>query len=212
MFQRLLCLMALLTLAACGGAQSHWAPDAQVARSHYSAQGPATITLFTVLSNRNDAGAHSALLINGSERILFDPAGSWRHPSLPERNDVWYGMSDRMVAFYIDYHARPTHRVVEQKVTVPRAVADMIAQKAKAYGAVSKAHCSRSISSILTGMPGFEPISTTWFPKSLMASFARIPGVSERVIREENADHSHGVTLIQPEEAEAAAAAGLTVN
>lgn len=212
MFYRLLCLMALLFLAACGRGESHWAPDDFVARSHYTASGPASVTLFTVLSNRNDAGAHSALLINGSERILFDPAGSWRHPKLPERNDVWFGMDDRMVAFYIDYHARPTHRIVEQRVLVPREVADMIAQRAKTYGAVPKAQCARSVSSILVGMPGFETISHTWFPKSLMQSFARLPGATERVIRDEDADSNHGVTLIQPEEAEAATAAGLVVN
>lgn len=213
MFHRLLCLMALLTLAACGGtAEPRWAPDDMVARSHYVANEPASITLFTVLNNRNDAGAHSALLINGSERILFDPAGSWRHPSLPERNDVWFGMSDRMVAFYIDYHARPSHRVVEQRVAVPRAVADAIAQRAKAYGAVPKAQCTRSITSILIGMPGFESITRSWFPKRLMESFSQLPGVTERVIRDEDADSSHGVTLINPDEADAAVAAGLVVN
>ena len=113
---------------------------------------------------------------------------------------------------YIDYHARPTHRVVEQRVQVPREVADMIAERAKSYGAVPKAQCARSISSILVGMPGFETITHTWFPKSLMQRFGRLPGVSERVIRDEDADSSHGVTLIQPEEAEAVMATGVTVN
>lgn len=205
MHRILLCLAALLALAACGGsAEPKWAPDDLVARSHYTAEGPASITLFTVLSNRNNSGAHSALLINGSERILFDPAGTWRHPALPERNDVWFGMNDKMVAFYIDYHARETFRVVEQTVTVPRAVADQIAARAKAYGAVPKAQCARSISYVLSGMPGFEAIGRTWFPKKLMEEFRGVPGSTEKVIRDEDADDNHGVLLVQADDPRAA--------
>ncbi|MFT4149336.1 MAG: hypothetical protein QM656_03990 [Paracoccaceae bacterium] len=198
MIRSFLCLLALLTLAACGGpAEPKWAPDDAVARAHFVADGPASITLFTILSNRNDSGAHSGLMINGSERILFDPAGTWRHPKLPERNDVWFGINDKMVAFYIDYHARETFRVVEQTVLVPRGVADLIAARAKGYGAVPKAQCSRAISWVLAGQPGFESITRTWFPKNLMQEFGKLPGVTEKVIRDEDADDNHGVLLIQ---------------
>lgn len=198
MIRPILCLLALLTLAACGGpAEPRWAPDDAVARARYVAEGPASITLYTVLSNRNDSGAHSGLLINGSERILFDPAGTWRHPRLPERNDVWFGINDNMVAFYLDYHARETFRVVEQTVIVPREVADMIAARAKNYGAVPKAQCTRSISYVLRGAPGFESLPQTWFPKNLMDAFAKLPGVTGRVVRDEDADDNHGVLLVQ---------------
>ena len=92
-----LCLAMLLSLAACG-ADPRWASDAEVSRAAYVSQAPASITLYTVLSNRNDSGAHSGLLINGSQRVMFDPAGTWQHPQLPERNDVHFGMTDKMVA------------------------------------------------------------------------------------------------------------------
>lgn len=198
MIRAFLCLMALVTLAACGGpAEPHWASDEAVAKSHFVAEGPSSITLFTIVSNRNNSGAHSALLINGSERVLFDPAGSWSHPRLPERNDVWYGIDDKMVAFYIDYHARETFRVVQQTVLVPRGVADMIAARAEGYGAVPKAQCSRAVSYVLRDAPGFESISRTWFPKSLMSEFGDLPGVTTKVIRDEDADDNHGVLLVQ---------------
>lgn len=196
MLRAILAFCALLTLAACG-AEPIWAPDDRVAAARYVHEGPASITLFTVINNRSDAGAHSGLMINGSERIMFDPAGTWQHPRIPERNDVHYGITPRIVNFYIDYHARETFRVVEQTVLVSPGVAELVAQRAKAYGAVPKAQCANSITSILAGVPGFEAIRSTWYPNKLMEDFAKLPGVTSKVIRDEDADKNHGVLLVQ---------------
>lgn len=193
----ILCLVALLALSACGGAEPKWASDADVARAAYVHDGPAAITLFTVTNVRSGAGAHSGLLINGAQRIMFDPAGSWMHPALPERNDVHFGMTPKMVTFYIDYHARETFDVHEQTVLVSPQVAAVVAQRAMAYGAVPKAQCSRSISTILAGVPGFEAIGSTWYPNMLMEDFAKVPGVTTRTITDDDADENHGVLLVQ---------------
>ncbi len=193
-------VLALLALTACGTAGKEYATDAAMTApdAHYFAAPPRTITLFTVVSVRNGSGAHSGLLINASEQVLFDPAGSFTHPRVPERNDVHYGMNPRMVAFYIDYHARETYNVVEQTVTVSPAVAELIKQKAEAYGAVPKAHCADSISAILKDVPGFETIHPTWFPNKLSAEFGALPGVQSKFITDATADHNHGVILIEP--------------
>jgi hypothetical protein len=196
MLRVILALFALLSLAACG-AEPVWAPEERVQAARYVHDGPNTITLFTVVNNRSNAGAHSGLMINASERIMFDPAGTWNHPRIPERNDVHFGITPRIVDFYIDYHARETFRVVEQTVVVSPGVAALVAQRAKAYGAVPKAQCSRSISEILRGVPGFEVIGSTWYPNRLMDDFAKLPGVTTRVIYDEDADKNHGVLLVQ---------------
>jgi hypothetical protein len=200
----ILCLAMLLSLAACG-AEPQWASDAEVSRAAYVAEAPASITLFTVLSNRNDSGAHSGLLINGSQRVMFDPAGTWHHPRLPERNDVHFGMSDKMVAFYIDYHARVTYRVIEQTIQVSPQQAAIAMQRAMGYGAVPKAQCARSVSYILRGVPGFESMPSTWSPKKLMDAFGEIPGVQTRTITDSDADQNHGVLLVQAEDQPVAA-------
>lgn len=191
-----LCFALLLTLAACA-AEPKWASDAEVSRAVYVDPGPASITLFTVLSNRSNDGAHSGLMINGSQRLMFDPAGTWHHPYLPERNDVHFGMNDKAVAFYIDYHARETFRVVEQKIYVTPEQAEAAIRLAMAYGPVPKAQCSRSISSILREVPGFENLPSTWYPAKLMKSFGALPGVTERTITDSDADNNHGVLLLQ---------------
>ena len=187
---------AAFGLSACG-AESVYAPDEAVAAAHFVAEGPKAITLFTVVNNRSNSGAHSGLLINASERIMFDPAGTWHHPAVPERNDVHYGITDKMILFYIDYHARETFRVQEQTVMVSPDVAEMVAARAKAYGAVPKAQCANSISSILRGVPGFENMPATWFPNKLHDAFGELPGVTEREILDKDADNNHGVLLVQ---------------
>lgn len=196
MLRAALALLALLTLAGCG-AEPVWAPDHEVEAARYVHDGPNTITLFTVINNRSDAGAHSGLMINDSERIMFDPAGTWQHPRIPERNDVHFGITPRIVNFYIDYHARETFRVVEQSVVVSPGVADLVARRVKAYGAAPKAQCARSVSDILRGVPGFESIRSTWYPNRLMEDFGRLPGVTSRIIYDEDADKNHGVLLVQ---------------
>jgi hypothetical protein len=196
MFRLVFALLALLSLAACG-AEPKWDSDEFVARSHYVFDGPPSLTLFTVVSTRDGTGAHSGLMVNGAERIMFDPAGTWHHPALPERNDVHYGMSPKMVNFYIDYHARETFDVIEQTIVVSPEVAALVAAKVKAYGAVPKANCTNAISSILRGVPGFESLHHTWYPAKFSKEFGTLPGVTTKRITDDDADNNHGVLMVQ---------------
>lgn len=196
----ILCFVALLGLSACA-AESVYAPQEAVTAARYVAEPPTSITLFTVINNRSGAGAHSGLLINASQQVMFDPAGTWHHPRVPERNDVHYGITPRIVNFYIDYHARETFRVIEQTVVVSPGVAELVKQRAEAYGAVPKAQCSNSISAILNSVPGFESLGSTWYPNKLSEAFGKLPGVTSRTITDDSADKNHGVLLVQADEA-----------
>lgn len=194
---RALALAALVALTACG-ADNIWADDAAVMQARYVAPEPRSVTLFTVIAERSGNGAHSSLLINGSEQVLFDPAGSMKLSSIPERHDVLYGMSPRHVNVYIDYHVRPTFRLTEQTRIVSPEVAEMILARVKAHGSVPKAHCANSISALLGDIPGFEDISTTYSPLKLSQMFGAYPNVSMRTVNNDTVDHSHGVTFIDP--------------
>ena len=195
MIRVILAFVALVGLASCG-ADNKYASDADVAAARFVAEGPTSLTLFTVINNRTQAGAHASLLINGAERVLFDPAGTWYSQTVPERHDLHYGLSDRMLAFYIDYHARVTYRVVEQTIIVTPETAALVLARARAHGAVNKGGCANSITSILRGVPGFEAIRQTYFPKELSKSFGQLPGVSERTITDQDDDNNHGVLML----------------
>ena len=171
-----LLFIALLGLAACS-ADPTWAPDEQVRGAHVVTSNPPTLTLFTVINVNSGNGGHAALLVDASERVLFDPAGSFYHPRLPERNDVFYGMTDAAVDFFIDYHSRESWRVVRQDLVVSPEVANRALALVQSYGAVPKAFCANSIATVLGQLPGFEAISSTMFPVNLMEQFSVYPGI-----------------------------------
>ena len=172
----IICLILPLTLAACG-AEPKWAPDEAVQAARYSTSKPPSVTLFTVISNNTGAGGHSALMIDGSHRVIFDPAGTWYHPTVPERNDVAYGITERMYKFYIDYHARKTWFVREQTLPVTPAQAEALIAAAEANGAVPKMMCANNTASVLREVQGFENLPRTTSPLRLSKAFGQLPGV-----------------------------------
>jgi len=174
-------------LAGCA-AEEVWAPDDVVQRAAFSAGGTPTVTLVTMISNTNGSGGHSSLIIDGAQRVVFDPAGSWHHPMIPERNDVLYGMTPQFMGFYMDYHARETYHVVVQEVDVTPETAARLIAAVQSYGAVPNAQCSLSVSRILSQTPGFETIRPAWFPTRTMTRFGALPGVRESRIYDDDSD------------------------
>ncbi len=195
---KIVCLLAPLALAACSP-PSVYAPDEEVQKAAYVSGEPPSVTLYTVIRKPSGAGGHSGLLIDGTQRVMFDPAGSWYHPFVPERNDVHYGMTERMRKFYIDYHARETWDVLEQKLPVTLEQAEMLRARAESYGAVRKMYCSSSTSAILRGVPGFESIPATMSPIKLSKAFAKLPGVTEKLYHDGDPENNTGVLMTQIE-------------
>ncbi|MGR3757329.1 MAG: hypothetical protein ACU0AT_08915 [Tranquillimonas sp.] len=187
-------LALLLALGACA-VDPVYDPIEEVQRAAYVSEGPASLTLYTVLRNKDDSGAHSGLLIDGPQRVLFDPAGSFKLPFVPERGDVLYGFSPRVEKVYVDFHARETFRVVKQTIQVSPEVAARALRLAESYGSVPPAQCSRSITKILQQIPGFEDMPVRWFPQRTARDFGERPGVTTEVIRDTDADGNHGVLI-----------------
>jgi hypothetical protein len=102
-------------------------------------------------------------------------------------------MTDNAVKVYIDYHARETFDVMEQRLAVSPEQAELLARLAKEYGAVPKAQCSLAITRVLSQVPGFDAIPVSYFPVSTSKSLGRLPGVSVRVISDDDADKNHNV-------------------
>ncbi len=175
-----------LALSACS-AEEVWAPDDVVSRAIHREPGPKHLTLYTVKNVQSDNGAHTGLLINASQRVMFDPAGSFRQTQMPERNDVLFGVTPRLEEFYASFHARVTYYVTAQKVQVAPEVAERALNLALQAGPVPQAMCARSTSRILRQLPGFESIRQTWSPNSIEEDMARIPGVETREYRENDA-------------------------
>ena len=141
-----------------------------------------------MISNETGAGGHTSLMINGSQRVIFDPSGSFHHESIPERNDVLYGITPQVADVYTRYHARETWHVVVQEIDVSPQVAEMALRLAQDYGAVPNAFCAHSTSGILRQLPGFTSLRQGMYPVKLAEQFRRIPGVRERTLHEYDSD------------------------
>jgi hypothetical protein len=174
-------LVALL-LAGCEVYQPATPED--VARARYVSDEPPSITLLSMVNVRTGRSAHSALLINGSERVLYDPAGTFQHPDLPRRGDIHYGITPRFLDYYERYHARFSHFVQAQTVPVSRATADQVMANAQAEGKTLKMLCAGSVTGALQPVEPFTHVRWTLSPEGVREDFARIPGVVDSYVYE----------------------------
>ncbi|MGR3461672.1 MAG: hypothetical protein ACU0AX_00510 [Roseovarius sp.] len=188
----LLALGAALFLAGCA-AESVRSPMEEVTRAAYRHDGPPRLTVFTMLNNRTGAGAHTALMINGDQRVIFDPAGSFNSlRSLPERDDVLYGITPAVADVYTRYHARKTYHVRIQRLDVSPELAARAIALVETNGPVPSAQCSLATSRILGELfPG--QVGRSWFPRKTADDFAQIPGVTEETLYEYDSDDNSGV-------------------
>ena len=186
-----LALGAMVFLAGCA-TESVWAPDDAVARAAYRHDGPPRLTVYTMINNNSGGGAHTSLMINGSQRVIFDPAGSFKHDTIPERNDVLFGITPPVEDVYTRYHARKTYHVQIQRLDVSPELAERAIQLVKANGPVPSAQCSLATSRILGELfPG--QIRTSWFPRKTAEDFGKIPGVTEEKLYEYDGDDNSNV-------------------
>lgn len=184
--------LACVTLAGCA-AESVWAPEEEVSRVAYRHDGPPRLTVLTMLNNATDAGEHTALMINGPQRVIFDPAGSFNKAGhLPERNDVLYGITPQVADVYTRYHARETFRVRVQQLDVSPELAARAMALAEASGPVPNAQCSLATSRILAELfPG--QIRPSWFPRKTADAFGAFPGVTDDTLYEYDSDDNSRV-------------------
>ena len=176
---RLAALLAgVALLSACSVDQSPDSPPDVVAAAAYRSPEPPSITVMTMVNNRTGSGGHSALLINGSQRVIFDPAGSFRDPRLPERGDVLYGVTPGWLQAYRSAHARSTFHVVSQTIPVSAAQAEQALKLALSNGAVPGAYCTQATTGVLSRVDGFGQISRTFYPVNLMEQVATLPNVT----------------------------------
>ena len=193
-FLRLLAALLMMSaLTACAVNKDN-ASDDEIRSVAYSDGSQPKLTLYTMVSNNTGSGAHTSLLINGSQAVAWDPAGSFRGNGVVARGDVVYGMSPKMVDYYTRYHARETYHVIVQELDVSPEVAEQALRTAVGYGAVPQAQCALSTSAILGSLPGFEGISSTYYPNKLHDQFAKY-GPTRKELWEYDADDKSKVLL-----------------
>lgn len=187
MFKRIFVAAALSTtllLSAC--VSSLVSSPEEVAAARTVSEEPPFISLITMINSNSNGGEHSALLINGSEQVLYDPAGTFRHSRVLRSDDVMYGMTPALNDYYNSYHARFGYYVKVQKLEITLAEADALIARTKQEGAVPKLTCALATSDILNDFPQFAHINTTYFPGRVMRLFGEIEGVETFEVHEDD--------------------------
>ncbi len=173
--KNLIVILMMTVLAACADHEND--DPVMVAAKAYVSDEPPYVELLTMVNESGDFGEHSGILINASQTVLYDPAGSFRYPELARARDIHYGMSPRMVDYYKRYHARFGYYVVSQRVYLTAEEAEFLFQKANEIGTTGQLRCGLSASSVLNALPRFSGVPTTYWPGKIMEAMAEIPGV-----------------------------------
>lgn len=191
---RVLCLCAALAAVAGCTTKQPYADSETIAAVSYRDPGPSTLTLYTMVNNRTGKGGHSSLMINASERVIFDPAGSFKSTVVPERNDVLFGITPGVEMAYRGSHARSTFHVVVQTAEVTPEQAEIAYQLALNNGPVPGVYCANATSTLLKKVPGFESLDVTFYPTKLEREFGNLPGVkTERYYENDSPDLKQGI-------------------
>ncbi|MEL7091058.1 MAG: hypothetical protein AAFN94_04915, partial [Pseudomonadota bacterium] len=148
-------------------------------------------------NNRTGKGQHTALMINGSQRVIFDPAGSFVNARVAEQEDVLYGVTPAVLAGYKSAHARNSHHVLTQTIEVTAEQAETALALAMSNGAVPRAYCTNATTGLLRQVPGFADIRQSFFPDSLRDDFAGRAGViAEQYFEDDEGTIHDGVATL----------------
>lgn len=175
-----LVVSAFAALTGCA-AQLPWAPIENINQVAYREPGAPTVTLMVAVT-KSGSGAHTALMINAAQRVIYDPAGTFHDKSVPERADLLYGITPQALDKYIDYQAEEGLNWVMMTKTVSPEVAETAMQAAIETGASMSGLCAHNTSSIISRVPGFQGFPVELYPKKVLAAFSAIPGVTTRIV------------------------------
>lgn len=175
MVRMILALTLVWGLGACSDPSSA-SPEA-IAAAHYVSGKEPSLTVITMRNGGSDIAEHTGLLINGSEQVLFDPAGNFRHPQAPRSGDVHYGINEGIYQRYLSFHARQGYYLEIQEVPVSLETADALIARAQSQGVTRQLFCASTVSEVLNDTPPFEGISVSMVPGSIARYFAKYPGV-----------------------------------
>lgn len=178
-------------------AKYHRASDDEVRNAFFHHDGPPLIALLSMIKDYGNSSEHCGILINGDQRVIYDPAGSYDPASQkgwyvpPRKDDIHYGVTDRALDQYQRFHSRLGYYVLRQTVEVSLATANLAIRLSQQKGETVKTQCASSASWVLKQLPGFESLHQTMLPNGLRKQFAQLPNVQNFEIHENDVGQNY---------------------
>ena len=157
-------------LAGCSGA-FFGPPGPHGARYAHDASSRLRIAIFEI--DAMDFPMHSGLIIYApDDRVLYDPAGFWRHPDATRRADVTRGLNPELEVSYLTRSSMllsADHwRLHLWEVDVADEVANLAVELVLARPPYAFGACGYGVSSLLADLPGFEGLPDTFSRDRIM--------------------------------------------
>lgn len=181
-----LAFLAVAVLAGCSGMLSRQPSAEEVSRALYRHDGPPEVALITLRHAPTGEGWHSALLVNGAHRVLYNPAGGAFEGV--RRGDVVYGANAAVMEDFFDYYfGRDMYAVIQRLEITPAEAATLVA-RIEATQLQPIGLCTWATTGVLRSLPRFEHLPQGYFPVYLMRAFRRLEGVENYILRADMTD------------------------
>jgi len=141
------------------------------------------LTLLTVRAEVPDTGNHSAMMVTGAERVIFDPAGSFGGTGVAVHDDIISDVSEPALDLLLAFQTPDGFVVVRHDLPVTPKVPSLALTQFAQRPATTSGGCAYGIAEVLGGLPGFPGFDGLMMPDRVIVRFAALPGVRETVYR-----------------------------
>jgi hypothetical protein len=175
MLRVILALAALAGLAGCTDPTSA-SPEA-ISQARYVSGEPPSLTIISMKNVSSGSSEHTGMIINGTQQVLYDPAGNFRYAAAPRAGDGHYGMTPTAIKAYESFHARSDYFLKIQTVPITLETADELIARAQQQGVTRQMFCSVSAGEVISDVAPFQNAPVSMFPTAIEKYFDTVPGV-----------------------------------
>lgn len=183
-------LASLVALAGCAAASSDELAEIARTVSYHPTDAQPSATLIVSQEKNGGGGVHAALMITGSEQLIYDPSGSYHNSRTRRVGDVVYGVTPKVVEEFALHQADYRHDAVLHQVPISHDLAEALLRRARAHGGSLPGFCASNISDVVGRAGPFAGVRDTMWPSELSEDFGRIEGVETRVVTDEDDFHA----------------------
>jgi hypothetical protein len=175
-----------LLLAGCGGldpsADADLLQELRAETSYFPDNAPPSATLLLSEHKGGSGAVHAALVITGSERVIYDPSGSFTHPDTRRLGDVVYGASDPVVEMFALHNADKDHDAMMRRIPLSAEEAEQMLARARSRGGAMPGYCAKSVADVMRAAPRFAAMRDTFWPSNVLEDFVQFGPVETRVV------------------------------